>query len=80
VYFDQVNIDRYDGILGTPLFNRHGIVLDFHNRTIKFPNGKEVKALTVLEEAALIAERGAEHRARNHVAGLGSNPTTDSST
>ncbi|KAJ7807166.1 hypothetical protein B0H13DRAFT_1669386 [Mycena leptocephala] len=64
VYFDQVNIDRYDGILGTPLLNRHGIILDFLNRTIRFPNGKEVKALSVLEEAALIAERGAEHRVR----------------
>jgi signal transduction protein with GAF and PtsI domain len=64
VYFDQVNIDRYDGILGTPLLNRHGIVLDFRSRTIRFPNGIEVKALSVLEEAALIAERGAEHQVR----------------
>ncbi|KAJ7675074.1 hypothetical protein B0H17DRAFT_893397, partial [Mycena rosella] len=34
VYFDQVNIDRYDGILGTPLLNRHGIILDFKHRVI----------------------------------------------
>ncbi|KAJ7440665.1 hypothetical protein B0H11DRAFT_1750585 [Mycena galericulata] len=64
VYFDQVNIDRYDGILGTPLLNQHGIILDFRHRMIRFPHGVNVKALTVLEEAALIAERGSPHRPR----------------
>ncbi|KAJ7712310.1 hypothetical protein B0H16DRAFT_1744228 [Mycena metata] len=29
VYFDQVNLDHYDVIIGTPLMNRHGIILDF---------------------------------------------------
>ncbi|KAJ7620541.1 hypothetical protein DFH06DRAFT_1341670 [Mycena polygramma] len=66
VYFDQVHIDRYDGIIGTPLLNRHNIILDFQRRVIRFPNGQEVQALTVLEEAALIAERGAEHRPRSY--------------
>ncbi|KAF8197318.1 hypothetical protein K438DRAFT_1434538, partial [Mycena galopus ATCC 62051] len=28
-YFDQVNLDRYDVVIGTPFMNKHGIVLDF---------------------------------------------------
>ncbi|KAJ7036061.1 hypothetical protein C8F04DRAFT_954364 [Mycena alexandri] len=51
VYFDQVNLDRYNVIVGTPLMNRHGIVLDFGKRVIK--------ALSSLEEASLVSERKA---------------------
>ncbi|KAJ7799184.1 hypothetical protein B0H13DRAFT_1557264, partial [Mycena leptocephala] len=29
VYFDQVNLDRYDCVIGTPFLNRHGGVVDF---------------------------------------------------
>ncbi|KAJ6521826.1 hypothetical protein DFH09DRAFT_1330935 [Mycena vulgaris] len=29
LYLDQVNLDRYDGIIGTPFMNRHGVILDF---------------------------------------------------
>ncbi|KAJ7727661.1 hypothetical protein DFH07DRAFT_725191, partial [Mycena maculata] len=32
IYFDQVNLDRYDCILGTPFFNRHGCIIDFGKR------------------------------------------------
>jgi hypothetical protein len=28
-YFDVINIDRYDAILGTLFMHKHGIVLDF---------------------------------------------------
>ncbi|KAJ7715357.1 hypothetical protein DFH07DRAFT_690281, partial [Mycena maculata] len=35
VYFDQVNLDRYDCILGTPLLNRHGGVIDFARRELR---------------------------------------------
>ncbi|KAJ7664154.1 hypothetical protein B0H17DRAFT_896146, partial [Mycena rosella] len=34
VYFDQVNLDRYDCIIGTPFLNRHGVNLDFGKREI----------------------------------------------
>ncbi|KAF8194378.1 hypothetical protein K438DRAFT_1433441, partial [Mycena galopus ATCC 62051] len=34
VYFDQVNLDRYDVIIGTPFMNKHGVVLDFGTREI----------------------------------------------
>ncbi|KAJ7127216.1 hypothetical protein C8R44DRAFT_595991, partial [Mycena epipterygia] len=34
VYFNQVNLDRYDMIIGTPFMNRHGVSLDFAKREI----------------------------------------------
>ncbi|KAF8147095.1 hypothetical protein K438DRAFT_1461246, partial [Mycena galopus ATCC 62051] len=34
VYFDQANLDRYDGVIGTPFMNKHGIVPDFGKREI----------------------------------------------
>ncbi|KAJ7088194.1 hypothetical protein C8R44DRAFT_585578, partial [Mycena epipterygia] len=34
VYFDQVNLHRYDVIIGTPFMNRHGVSLDFAKREI----------------------------------------------
>ncbi|KAJ7236955.1 hypothetical protein C8J57DRAFT_1087842 [Mycena rebaudengoi] len=34
LYLDQVNLDRYDGIIGTPFMNRHGIILDFGTREV----------------------------------------------
>ncbi|KAJ7699391.1 hypothetical protein B0H17DRAFT_887029, partial [Mycena rosella] len=36
VYFDQVNLDRYDVVIGTPFINRHGAILDFGAREICF--------------------------------------------
>ncbi|KAJ7116748.1 hypothetical protein C8R46DRAFT_930968 [Mycena filopes] len=57
VYFDIANLDRYDGIIGTPLMNKHGIVLDFGRREIRFPNNRVVKALSTIEEASLLASR-----------------------
>ncbi|KAJ7163032.1 hypothetical protein C8R46DRAFT_888490 [Mycena filopes] len=60
VYFDLANLDRYDGIIGTPFMNKHGIVLDFNAREIRFPNNRVIKAMSTLEEASLIATRVAE--------------------
>ncbi|KAJ7032402.1 hypothetical protein C8F04DRAFT_900832, partial [Mycena alexandri] len=34
VYFDQVNLDRYDCIIGTPFLNRHGAIVDFGKREL----------------------------------------------
>ncbi|KAJ7243665.1 hypothetical protein C8J57DRAFT_1083618 [Mycena rebaudengoi] len=75
VYFDQGNIDRYNGIIGTPLMNQHGLILDFKHRMIRFSNGKVVKALSVLEEAALIAERRAHQPGK--AAGGNPNPSSN---
>ncbi|KAJ7029157.1 hypothetical protein C8F04DRAFT_881326, partial [Mycena alexandri] len=34
VYFDQVNLDRYDCIIGMPFLNRHGAIVDFGTREL----------------------------------------------
>ena len=34
-YFDIVNIDRYDVILGTVFMRKHGIVLDFEKDEVR---------------------------------------------
>ncbi|KAJ7022537.1 hypothetical protein C8F04DRAFT_971447, partial [Mycena alexandri] len=57
LYLDQVNLDRYDGIIGTPMMNRHGLVLDFGKREVRFPNGHVIKALSALEEASVLTQR-----------------------
>lgn len=62
VYFDQVNLDRYDCIIGTPLLNKHGGIVDFAKRELKFANGHSVAALPISEEVALIIKRAANHK------------------
>ncbi|KAF8197235.1 hypothetical protein K438DRAFT_1760024 [Mycena galopus ATCC 62051] len=57
VYFDQVSLDRYDVVVGTPFMNRHGLVLDFGTREICFRNGHVIKALSTIEEASLMESR-----------------------
>ncbi|KAF8133130.1 hypothetical protein K438DRAFT_1998233 [Mycena galopus ATCC 62051] len=57
VYFDQVNLDRYDVVIGTPFMNKHGLILDFGTREIQFPRGQSIKALSSLEEASLVDTR-----------------------
>ncbi|KAJ7026320.1 hypothetical protein C8F04DRAFT_902098, partial [Mycena alexandri] len=52
VYFEQVNLDRYDCIIGTPFLNRHGVIVDFGKRQLRFPNGRTVDALPLPEESA----------------------------
>ncbi|KAK6984030.1 hypothetical protein R3P38DRAFT_3232840 [Favolaschia claudopus] len=37
-YFDIVNLDRYDAVIGTPFMAKHGLCLDFGKREIRFPN------------------------------------------
>ncbi|KAJ6493579.1 hypothetical protein C8R47DRAFT_1269421 [Mycena vitilis] len=58
-YFDIVNVDRYDGIIGTPFMIRHGLILDFNKRQILFPNGKTIPGLTVMEDLSLVKNRAA---------------------
>ncbi|KAF7340073.1 Retrovirus-related Pol polyprotein from transposon 412 [Mycena venus] len=65
VYFDQVNLDRYDVVIGTPFMNRHGVVLDFGQREIRFPRGHVIKALSTLEEASLVDVRKSTPKGKN---------------
>ncbi|KAJ7164839.1 hypothetical protein C8R43DRAFT_879038 [Mycena crocata] len=59
LYLDQVNLDRYDGIIGTPFMNKHGVVLDFGKHEIRFPSGKTIPALSALEEVSILSSRRA---------------------
>ena len=34
-YFNRVNIDYYDAILGTPFLRKHEVVIDFVNNCLK---------------------------------------------
>ncbi|KAJ7145021.1 hypothetical protein C8R46DRAFT_1232355 [Mycena filopes] len=62
VYFDQVNIDRYDVIIGTPFLNRHEVIVDFGKREIRFPKGGTIHALPLPTEANLISVRNAKRK------------------
>ncbi|KAJ6451690.1 hypothetical protein DFH09DRAFT_1351896 [Mycena vulgaris] len=54
LYFDQVNLDRYDTVIGTPFMNRHGVVLDFGKREIRFPNVEDAVDESVLHDQLLV--------------------------
>jgi hypothetical protein len=56
VYFDLVNIDRYDCIIGTPFMNTYGVCLDFGSRTIRM-NGHEIKAFSFAEEQSYVDKK-----------------------
>ena len=56
VYFDLVNIDRYDCIIGTPFMNKYGVSLDFGKRSIKI-NGREIPAMTFDEEQTQVDKK-----------------------
>ncbi|KAF9262020.1 hypothetical protein L218DRAFT_822582, partial [Marasmius fiardii PR-910] len=48
-YFDIANVDRYDAVVGTVFMQRHGIILDFNDDTIKL-KGSVVPTLSEGEE------------------------------
>jgi hypothetical protein len=62
---DVVNLDRWDLLLGSPFCNRHGVVLDYESRTIRWGN-TVLNALTREEEAAI---RKGDKTARLHTIG-----------
>ncbi|KZP33153.1 hypothetical protein FIBSPDRAFT_906968 [Athelia psychrophila] len=64
VYFDIVNIDRYDAILGTPFLERFKVLLDFNDRSVRI-NGTRQTTFTYDEELAYIAMRR-DPAARGH--------------
>ena len=51
VYFDIVNIDRYDAIIGTHYMHRHGIQLDFEKGQVLI-RGNPAPTLTAGEDHA----------------------------
>ncbi|OJT08314.1 hypothetical protein TRAPUB_792 [Trametes pubescens] len=51
MYFDIVNLDRYDCVIGTPFMNAHGIKLDFEQRAI-IVKGQTCSAFTNEEDSA----------------------------
>jgi hypothetical protein len=55
-YFDLVNIDRYDCIIGTPFMNAHGVCLDFGNRCI-IVKGEGIQALSFDEEQKYVDKK-----------------------
>ena len=64
-YFDLVNIDRYDCIIGTPFMNAHGVCLDFGNHCV-FMKGEGIQALSFNEEQKYVDKmktiRSGRHR------------------
>ena len=59
LYFDVVNIDRYDVIVGTTFMYNNRVVLDIYNRIIYFGGhiNKTLRAFSPGEEAALLEEK-----------------------
>jgi hypothetical protein len=62
-YFDLVNIDRYDCIIGTPFMNAHGVCLDFRQRCI-LVNGEGIQAFSFDEEQKYVDKKKALRSAR----------------
>ena len=56
LYFDLVNIDRYDCIISTPFMNTYGVCLNFGNRTICM-NRTQIKVFMFDEEQAHVNSR-----------------------
>jgi hypothetical protein len=55
-YFDMVNIDRYDVILGTVFMRKHGIMLDFGKDQVQMGD-KTLPALCEGEDEYLQVRR-----------------------
>ncbi|KAF7329543.1 Retrovirus-related Pol polyprotein from transposon 412 [Mycena kentingensis (nom. inval.)] len=52
-YFDIVNLDRYDAIIGIPYMRKHGLVLDLEADVIR-RQGSALPRLSLPEEKALV--------------------------
>ena len=50
-YFDVVNIDRYDVILGAPWLNVNGAILNFREHIVSLPSG-DLETFDILTEQA----------------------------
>ncbi|KAL1940905.1 hypothetical protein VTO73DRAFT_7541 [Trametes versicolor] len=58
MYFDIVNLDRYDCVIGTPFMNKHGVKLDFNRRMIMIGD-RECKAFSPAEDSDFRSRRRA---------------------
>ena len=56
VYFDIVDINRYDAILGMPFLTKHKVKLDLGTRTL-FIDGVNIPVYTAVEEAEIWKDR-----------------------
>ena len=59
-YFDIVNVDRYDVILGAPFMTKKRVKLDFEKGQV-FIGHTEIPTLSVTEEYELVAARKGKH-------------------
>jgi Retroviral aspartyl protease len=66
-YFDVVNIDRYDAILGAPWLNAYGVVLDFKNHVVTV-GGVSLPTLDALKERSTVATGASARRQHYGVA------------
>ncbi|KAI1782239.1 hypothetical protein LXA43DRAFT_906385 [Ganoderma leucocontextum] len=64
VYFDIVDIDRYDAILGMPFLTKHNAVVNLGKRTLSI-GGVNIPVYTAVEEAEIRKDR--EQRRREAV-------------
>lgn len=62
-YFDVVDIDKYDVILGTPFFLKHQVILDFRNRSV-IVDGKPIPVYTAVDEAEMLRYRHERRKQR----------------
>lgn len=56
-YFDVVDINRYDIILGTPFLKKHNVVLNFKTRTVTIA-GVNIGIYSTVEDAEVQKARG----------------------
>ena len=56
VYFDIINIDQYDTILGMPFLTKHQAIIDLGSRTLTI-GGVNIPVYTAIEEAEVHKDR-----------------------
>ena len=59
IYFDIVNLDRYDAVLGTPFMRRFGVCLDFGTNAVRM-GARVLPALEPREEEAAVSRKRAQ--------------------
>ena len=62
VYFDIVNLDRYDAVLGTPFMRKFGVCLDFKANAVRLGDSVIPALPPREEEAAASRKRAITHR------------------
>lgn len=72
MYFDIVNLDRYDCVIGTPFMNAHGIKLDFEQRAIVV-KGQTCPAFTNEEDSAYRVRRANSRKPNGAIRPIHSN-------